>query len=175
MFLIFSLCVRESQLTRVPMKILIISDIHSNYTALKTVISREAPFDFVICAGDLVFGGAQPNEVVSTLKQVDGYFVLGNHDIEMIRFHQGSQFWSEGYQALIDEIDMSDVFLTWLEWEHRRLTPDSLDFLESLPQTRSVQTPHLNIRLCHGHDWSVRLILRDVATFVAFQDSSSCC
>jgi putative phosphoesterase len=145
------------------MKILIISNIHSNYTALKAVISREAPFDFVICAGDLVFGGAQPNEVVSTLSEVDGYFVLGNHDIEMIRFHQSSQFWSEGYQALLEEINMSDVFLTWLEWEHHQLTPESLSFLESLPLSRSVQTLQMNIRLCHGHDWSVRLMPNSTA------------
>ena len=58
------------------LKILVISDVHSNYTALKAVISREAPFDFVICVGDLIFGGPQPNEVVSALSKFSGYFVF---------------------------------------------------------------------------------------------------
>ena len=140
------------------MKTVVLSDIHSNYTALKAVISCEAPFDSIICVGDFIFGGTRPNEVVSTLKEFDGYFILGNHDIEMIHFHKGCQFWSDEYQNWLEEIGLCGVFMTWLEWEHRKLSPESLDFLGSLPQTLSVQTQNLNIRLCHGHQWSVRLM-----------------
>ena len=59
------------------MKTVILSDIHSNYIALKAVISREAPFDSIICVGDFIFGGTQPNEVVSTLKEFDGFLYWG--------------------------------------------------------------------------------------------------
>ena len=140
------------------MKTVVLSDIHSNYIALKAVISCEAPFDAIICTGDFIFGGTQPNEVVSTLKEFDGYFILGNHDIEMIHFHNGCQFWSDEYQNWLDEVGLRDVFTAWLEWEYQELTPESVDFLASLPQTLSIQIQNLNIRLCHGHDWSIRLM-----------------
>ena len=140
------------------MKTVVLSDIHSNYTALKAVISCEAPFDSIICTGDFIFGGTQPNEVISTLKEFNGYFILGNHDIEMICFHKEGQFWSDEYQNWLDEVGLRDVFTAWLEWEHQELTPENLDFLASLRQTLSVQIQNLNIRPCHGHDWSIRLM-----------------
>ncbi|MBI1929704.1 metallophosphoesterase family protein [Candidatus Poribacteria bacterium] len=139
-------------------KALILSDIHSNYMALQAIIDREAPIDCIICAGDLVVGGPQPNEVISMLKEFDGYFVLGNHDMELIQFHKGNQFWSQGYQALLKEIGLREIFVKWLQWEYQQIIPENLLFLESMHETVSIHAQNLSIRLCHGHDWSVRLL-----------------
>ena len=62
------------------MKILIISDIHSNYEALLAVIHAEKA-DEIWCLGDIVDFGPQPAECVQWVRHhVDRNCVLGNHD-----------------------------------------------------------------------------------------------
>lgn len=61
----------------------IISDIHGDLSALETVLKRldkQHRVDHVLCAGDLVGRGNQPNEVVSIIRQRDIPTVRGNHD-----------------------------------------------------------------------------------------------
>ena len=51
------------------MRILVISDIHANYTAFETVLSDcKGEWDFVWCLGDVVGYGPDPNECVDQLK-----------------------------------------------------------------------------------------------------------
>ncbi len=46
------------------MRTLILSDIHSNLTALQAVLDDAAPFDRVFCLGDVVGYGPDPNECI---------------------------------------------------------------------------------------------------------------
>ena len=63
------------------MKLLIISDIHSNYEALLAVAHAEEA-DEVWCLGDLVDFGAQPTEAVQWVRHHTRArrCVQGNHD-----------------------------------------------------------------------------------------------
>lgn len=60
------------------MKILVISDVHSNVEALKAVL--KIPHDKVIFAGDIVDYGPRPAECITILKDVSYKMVRGNHD-----------------------------------------------------------------------------------------------
>jgi len=65
------------------MKIGIISDIHGDYAALTTVLERLDNYhnvNRILCAGDLVGRGPQPDEVVSLIRQRNITTVRGNHD-----------------------------------------------------------------------------------------------
>lgn len=65
------------------MKIGIISDIHGDLAALKTVLERFDKFhkvDRVLCAGDLVGRGPEPDEVVTLVRERKIPTVRGNHD-----------------------------------------------------------------------------------------------
>ena len=65
------------------MKIGIISDIHGDYTALKTVLDRLDQYhqvDRILCAGDLVGRGPQPDAVVTLIREREIVTVRGNHD-----------------------------------------------------------------------------------------------
>lgn len=64
------------------MKILIVSDIHGNMTALRAVLDAEPDIDEVICLGDLVDYGPQPLECVEWAKCCvpAGRLIQGNHD-----------------------------------------------------------------------------------------------
>lgn len=64
------------------MKIAIISDIHGNYEALMSVDEdiQEAEVDKIICLGDFINYGPQPEEVARYLIDNDIPCVLGNHE-----------------------------------------------------------------------------------------------
>ena len=72
------------------MKVLIVSDIHANWTALRTILAAEQDYDKILCLGDLVDYGPQPFECVGWAAakfQEGGWFLQGNHD------------WSVAYNA----------------------------------------------------------------------------
>jgi len=62
------------------MKILILSDIHSNIVALEAIWAKEKDSDLVYCAGDLVDYGPYPQEVIAWLQAHEVPCVQGNHD-----------------------------------------------------------------------------------------------
>lgn len=65
------------------MQIGIISDIHADYTALKEVLHRfdqHHHVDQVLCAGDLVGRGPEPDRVVELIRKYDIPVARGNHD-----------------------------------------------------------------------------------------------
>ncbi|MDE2665453.1 MAG: metallophosphoesterase family protein [Acidobacteriota bacterium] len=64
------------------MRFLILTDIHANLEALEAVLERaRGRFDQVICCGDLVGYGPDPNEVIEAVRQLDpALMVRGNHD-----------------------------------------------------------------------------------------------
>ena len=77
------------------MRHLIISDIHSNVEALTAVLAdaKEKKFDSIICLGDFVGYGANPEECVETIIGLtNATSVLGNHDAAVIDITQRELF-----------------------------------------------------------------------------------
>lgn len=68
------------------MKIIIISDIHSNYDALLEFEKRlrNIEFDEIWCLGDVVGYNAEPNECVEWVKKNSKYILMGNHDYAVL-------------------------------------------------------------------------------------------
>ncbi|SPE56493.1 conserved hypothetical protein [Verrucomicrobia bacterium] len=64
------------------MKILLIADIHGNWTALEEVLAAEPKVDQILCLGDLVNYGPQPAECVAWAMKTlpTGWLLQGNHD-----------------------------------------------------------------------------------------------
>ena len=60
------------------MKIVIVSDIHSNLAALRALPERD--YDQLWCAGDLVDYGPSPREVIHEIQSRAAVVVSGNHD-----------------------------------------------------------------------------------------------
>ncbi len=61
------------------MKILLISDVHGNYEALKKVIELE-DYSMIYCMGDIVDYGPSPQECVDLIRKEADIVVRGNHD-----------------------------------------------------------------------------------------------
>jgi predicted phosphodiesterase len=102
------------------MRVLVLSDIHANLSALDAVLADAGEFDAVWCLGDLVGYGPEPNECVERIRGLPNLVcLLGNHDA-----------------AALGQID-TEVFNTEaklsVQWTQAHLTPENSEFLRSLP------------------------------------------
>ena len=63
------------------MRVLVMSDIHANLTALQAVLTAAGEYDAVWCLGDLVGYGPDPNECIEVMASLPNLTcLLGNHD-----------------------------------------------------------------------------------------------
>lgn len=103
------------------MKYAIISDIHGNLEALDTVLAEieKQKADSIICLGDIVGYGPNPNECVDKIKEVTEVSLAGNHDY-----------------APLGKLDLS-YFNPWardaIRWTADELSESSIEFLLELP------------------------------------------
>ena len=102
------------------MRVLVISDIHSNLEALEACLAAAPTFDLVINLGDVVGYGANPNEVIARSRELGKYFVRGNHD--------------KAAAGLMDLKDFNPIAALAAMWTSEHLTPENLQWLRGLPQ-----------------------------------------
>ncbi len=63
------------------MRYLVLSDIHANMEALEAVLAdAEGLYQEVICLGDIVGYGPDPNQVTTWVRQNCDAVIRGNHD-----------------------------------------------------------------------------------------------
>ncbi len=66
------------------MRYAIVSDVHANLESLSAVFARIADDDEVLCLGDLIGYGPNPNECTDIVRKRVSACVLGNHDVAAI-------------------------------------------------------------------------------------------
>ena len=99
---------------------LILSDIHGNWEALKAVLAHaRGCFGRILCLGDLVGYGADPNAVVEWARANVAAIVRGNHDRICIGLGP-----LDGYNPAARSSAI---------WTRAALTPESSEYLERLP------------------------------------------
>jgi predicted phosphodiesterase len=124
----------------------IISDIHSNLEAFAEVLSHLQKVDRIICLGDIVGYGPNPNECVNKMRELKIPAVAGNHD-----------------KAVTGEIE-----ITWFNryakeavvWTRSELSRENLNYLKDLP----LQLEEDDFQVVHG---SLRDPLEEYVTGVA--------
>lgn len=118
------------------MRILLLSDIHSNLEALESCLAAAPAHDLVVNLGDTVGYGANPNEVIARSRQLGRIFVRGNHD--------------KAVSGLMDLEDFNPVAGIATLWTRGQLTPENLEWLRALPHG-PVQVEELpGIQFVHG-------------------------
>ncbi len=106
------------------MRVAILSDVHGNVRACEAVLQEiraRGPFERVINAGDLAFGGPRPREAMDLLMQPPWPTIIGNTD-EWIAGAPG------GPTAVV-------------AWGRERLAQRHLEFLRNLPRAMRVEPP----------------------------------
>jgi predicted phosphodiesterase len=114
----------------------LVSDIHSNLVALQAVlraIEAQGPIDGLLCMGDIVGYGPQPNEVIALLKQYPLFTIIGNHDL-----------------AVLDRLPLADFNRDAIDanvWTRYQLLVENSAWLESLQPLAHFDS---KVTLAHG-------------------------
>jgi len=103
------------------MRYLILSDIHSNYEALRAVlVSAKGDYDEIVCCGDLVGYGPDPDLVTDWVRTNVSKVVRGNHDRVCSGLDSGDQFNEAARLAAY--------------WNQTHLSEENTRYLMSLPE-----------------------------------------
>lgn len=143
------------------MKILILTDIHANLTALEAVLEDVGEFDAVWCLGDIVGYGPDPNECIELVQELPNLeCVLGNHDAAVVKRIGDNAF----------NLDARHV----IEWTAQTLKPANIKFLSNLPEKRIIN----GVTLVHGSPrqpvWEYLLDTRTATMNFAYFDTPFC-
>lgn len=119
------------------MRALVVSDLHSNAEALRAVMTRvrRKKFEVVICLGDFVGYGAQPNQVLDVMRTLRGrkVYIRGNHDRVASGLDDANGFNQAAKAAAL--------------WTREHLSPPNRRFLRDLTVGPLI---HRGVMLCHG-------------------------
>jgi diadenosine tetraphosphatase ApaH/serine/threonine PP2A family protein phosphatase len=96
----------------------VVSDIHGNLESLSIALSRMKPTDGLLCLGDIVGYGPNPNECVALIRERATVTILGNHDVAAID-NFGVQYFNPAAREA-------------LQWTQSVLTAENVRWLDSL-------------------------------------------
>ncbi|QRF75824.1 phosphodiesterase [Thermoplasmatales archaeon] len=125
------------------MKFLIISDAHSNYSALRAAVDSEK-YDKLIFLGDAVDYGPQPVEVLDFITENADYSVMGNHDRAVA--------YNEDCNCSIDMHDLSEY--TRREISGKLLSKQDIDKLKKMPERITVNLDGIKTLMTHASPYN---------------------
>ncbi len=110
------------------MRTAIISDIHGNLEALSAVLYdiESLNIDEIVCLGDIIGYGPNPNECISLVSKKCPIILLGNHDA-----------------AVLDPLSTQNFNINAklaIEWTQKQLTDESREVLKKLTMTKVDET-----------------------------------
>jgi predicted phosphodiesterase len=115
------------------MRVLVISDIHANLTALEAVLEDAPKYDAVWCLGDTVGYGPDPNECIERVSALPELICLiGNHDQAVLGLIPLSRFNRDAGAAAA--------------WTQEILKEENRAYLETLPSKVTIE----EFTLAHG-------------------------
>jgi len=105
------------------MKLGIISDIHSNVEALTTVLdwSEKNGIDELVCLGDVVGYGPDPNPCCKLIRESCAVTLMGNHDAAVIGVMEIEYYYDAAREAIY--------------WTRQQLSDENFQWLYGLPYT----------------------------------------
>ncbi|MBL8061476.1 MAG: metallophosphoesterase family protein [Anaerolineales bacterium] len=108
------------------MRILVMSDIHANYTALEAVLKDAGEVNETWCLGDLVGYGPDPNAAVEEIREIKNLTCLmGNHDVAVIGRMSLETFNGDARRSLMHH--------------EKVMSASNMDFIRSLPAKSKVR------------------------------------
>lgn len=120
------------------LRIGVLSDIHGNLEALNVALEalHQEGIREMVCCGDIVGYGPNPNECIELLKQRRIRCVQGNHDAAAL--------------GRADTARLNKAARRAIAWTQKRLSRETRSFLEGWPTVDRVEVEGLSISLVHG-------------------------
>lgn len=125
------------------MKLGIITDVHNNIEALKTIIQKfkEENCDEILCAGDIIGLGPCPEETVQFVMNLSNFIaVKGNHERYLVE--EMPNIYPNDERMSYEEIEHH-------KWEHGKLSNKSKEYLFSLPYELILTINNKKITILH--------------------------
>jgi predicted phosphodiesterase len=117
-------------------RLLLLSDIHSNLEALEACLDAAPEYDRVACLGDLVGYGGSPNQTVELLRAMEPICVRGNHDRTCCGTEEITSFNAAAADAA--------------NWTRNELSDRNLDWLRQLPRGPVRDRDWAGVQFVHG-------------------------
>lgn len=119
-------------------RIAIISDIHGNLEALKTVLQdiKSRDIEKIYCLGDIVAKGCNSEECVKLIRENCEVVLRGNCDRNMSHVR--------------DLSDETELERTRIRWNQSRLTKETMNYLQNLPFCHEFYMSGSLIRMFHA-------------------------
>jgi predicted phosphodiesterase len=103
------------------MRLLVLSDLHANLTALDAALeAAKGAWDHVVCLGDVVGYGPDPEDVTNRVRELGATTIRGNHD--------------KAVAELMPTDDFNPVAKAAVNWTRTQLSHDNMNWLANLPQ-----------------------------------------
>jgi predicted phosphodiesterase len=118
------------------MRILLLSDIHSNLESLEACLAAAPAHDRVFNLGDVVGYGASPNEATARVRSLGEVFVRGNHDKAVAGIDTVEHFNPVAGMAAL--------------WNRDHLDPEHMTWLRELPKGPVTLADVPDVQLVHG-------------------------
>lgn len=120
-------------------RIAIISDIHGNLEALKSVLDdiKESNINRIFCLGDIIAKGTHQQECVDLVKENCEVIIKGNCD--------------EYFTSNIDLSTKSQSEINRITWNKNKLNDETKKYLNNLPYCYEFYMSGRLVRLVHAH------------------------
>ncbi len=145
----------------------IISDVHGNLEALKTVLSdiRKRHIEDIIFLGDAIGYGPDPLSTLRLLRDNSSLMIRGNHDQAILT------------PGLLDSFN--EYARKALQWTASNLDEGSLEIIKGMPLTAEKNLYGIDIFFVHGSPreperWHYILTLSDVEINLHYFDGDIC-
>lgn len=116
------------------MRIVLVSDIHSNAAALEAVRAALPAYDELWCLGDTIGYGPEPNECVDQMRALARHVLTGNHDLASL--------------GLVSLVDFNALARSANLWNNEQLQPEQRAFMQDLPA--HLPLPQEQVTLAHA-------------------------
>jgi len=119
------------------MKLAVIADVHSNLQALEAVLAdiKSSGTEQILCAGDIIGYGANPNECCDLVRGATRLAVFGNHELATLT---GDTIW------------MNKMAAEAAVWTSNTLDQRSRAYLEQLEIAARLEVSGRTIMMYHG-------------------------
>ena len=123
------------------MRVAILSDIHGNLLALKSILAdiKKQQVDRIICLGDVASLGPQPAQVLAILQELKCLCTMGNHDAALIHPEAAAHY------------QIAPPVMPSVNWCLGQLTPTDIEFINNFQPTLKLPLSPTKHLLCfHG-------------------------
>ena len=137
-------------------KIAVISDIHGNLEALKTVLKdiKKRNIKRIFCLGDIIAKGTHPHECIKLIKERCEVVIQGNCD----------EYFTRDFSLDNNPNNKTDLAVKRISWNKNMLTDDDVNYLKSLPYCYEFYLSGRLVRMFHASPTKINDFIGNIDT-----------